>query len=77
MNDHELAGLLARQTGLLLLEARQKAFAEGKSGKQVQDLGDRLSHEYLVQKLSELRPDDAVLSEEGVDDLERLRTERT
>ena len=30
MNDHELAGLLARQTGLLLLEARQKAFAEGK-----------------------------------------------
>ncbi|CAI8405896.1 MAG: 3'-phosphoadenosine 5'-phosphate phosphatase [Acidimicrobiales bacterium AG-410-I20] len=77
MNDHELAGLLAQQTGLLLLEARQKAFADGKSGKQVQDLGDRLAHEYLVQKLSELRPGDAVLSEEGVDSFERLEMERT
>ena len=77
MNDHELAGLLAQGTGSLLLEVREKAFASGRSGKEVQMLGDRLSHEYLVQKLAEFRPDDAVLSEEGTDDLERLKAQRT
>ena len=72
MNDHELAGLLAQETGSLLLEVREKAFASGRSGKEVQMLGDRLSHEYLVEKLTEFRPDDAVLSEEGNDDFQRL-----
>jgi 3'(2'), 5'-bisphosphate nucleotidase len=38
--------------------------------------GDRESHELLMKRLAETRPDDAVLSEEGKDDLARLDAER-
>ena len=38
--------------------------------------GDRLSHEFLAAELAARRPDDAVLSEEGIDDKARLRADR-
>ena len=38
--------------------------------------GDRQSHEFLVAELQRLRPDDAVLSEEGADDPARLAADR-
>jgi 3'(2'), 5'-bisphosphate nucleotidase len=38
--------------------------------------GDRLAHDLIVGRLAELRPADAVLSEEGVDDPARLRARR-
>ncbi|MBV9097069.1 MAG: 3'(2'),5'-bisphosphate nucleotidase CysQ [Frankiaceae bacterium] len=38
--------------------------------------GDLHSHEFLVAELATYRPDDAVLSEEGVDDLSRLDADR-
>jgi 3'(2'), 5'-bisphosphate nucleotidase len=38
--------------------------------------GDRQSHEFLVAELQRLRPDDAVLSEEGADDPARLVADR-
>jgi 3'(2'), 5'-bisphosphate nucleotidase len=38
--------------------------------------GDRASHELLVAALARARPDDAVLSEEGVDDAARLDAPR-
>lgn len=38
--------------------------------------GDRAAHETIVELLGRLRPDDAVLSEEGVDDPSRLGAER-
>lgn len=41
------------------------------------DEGDRRSHDKLMAALAEARPDDAVLSEEGSDDLERLGAART
>jgi 3'(2'), 5'-bisphosphate nucleotidase len=34
--------------------------------------GDRLSHEFICTAIAEAHPDDAILSEEGVDDLARL-----
>ena len=37
---------------------------------------DRQSHEFLVAELARLRPDDAVLSEEGADDPARLTASR-
>jgi 3'(2'), 5'-bisphosphate nucleotidase len=38
--------------------------------------GDQHSHEFLVAELERLRPDDAVLSEEGADDRSRLDADR-
>jgi 3'(2'), 5'-bisphosphate nucleotidase len=38
--------------------------------------GDKRSHDYLMEALARERPDDAVLSEEGVDDPVRLSAQR-
>jgi 3'(2'), 5'-bisphosphate nucleotidase len=38
--------------------------------------GDKQSHDYLMEALARERPDDAVLSEEGVDDPVRLSAQR-
>jgi 3'(2'), 5'-bisphosphate nucleotidase len=43
---------------------------------QLRKAGDRQSHEFLVAELARLRPDDAVLSEEGADDPARLAADR-
>ena len=36
MNDHEIAGLLAREAGELLLELREQGFDKGVSGYQLE-----------------------------------------
>ena len=77
LDDHAVAGLLAREAGDLLLDLRGRSLADGVSGWRLQSLGDRAAHEHLVGRLAELRPDDAVLSEEGADDRSRLTAERT
>lgn len=43
----------------------------------LRDTGDERSHHWLMDRLASERPHDAVLSEEGTDDLERLDAERT
>jgi 3'(2'), 5'-bisphosphate nucleotidase len=70
--DDVLARDLAVAAGQLLLARR----AEGGEPSQLKDDGDRLSHEFLTAELARLRPDDAVLSEEGQDDSERLSARR-
>ncbi len=77
LDDHAVAGLLAREAGDLLLDLRGRALAEGAGGWRLQAAGDRTAHDHLVARLAELRPDDAVLSEEGADDRSRLAAERT
>ncbi|MDE0927517.1 MAG: 3'(2'),5'-bisphosphate nucleotidase CysQ [Acidimicrobiales bacterium] len=77
MDDHEVAGLLARETGKLLVKTREDAEAAGHSSRKIQALGDRVAHEFLLERLDALRPGDAVLSEEGADDGLRLGAERT
>jgi 3'(2'), 5'-bisphosphate nucleotidase len=72
--DHALAGDLATQAGVLLLEVRAE-LATAKT-QVLKDEGDRRSHELLMARLREHRPQDAVLSEEGADDQARLAAER-
>jgi len=73
-NDHEVAARLAAAAGRLLLGVREElADATGADRKAA---GDKRSHDYLMEALARERPDDAVLSEEGVDDPVRLRAER-
>jgi len=74
--DHEQAAALATEAGERLLEVRAELEAEGADPGEVKDTGDRTSHDYLVAALAEQFPDDAVLSEEGVDDPARLTAAR-
>ena len=76
MNDHEIAGLLAREAGELLLELREQGFDKGVSGYQLEVIADREAHLHISERLSELRPNDSLLSEEGRDDKARLEAER-
>jgi len=71
-DDHALAAWLAEEAGRLLLVVR----AEGLTGRELKDAGDRAAHELLVGLLAEHRPDDIVLSEEGKDDRRRLEADR-
>lgn len=66
MDDHAVAAELAREAGELLLTIRDQGGA----------VGDRRSDELLLKRLAELRPDDAVLSEESTDDPIRLSRSR-
>jgi 3'(2'), 5'-bisphosphate nucleotidase len=71
-DDHALAAGLAQRAGQLLLGLR----AQGGDPGTLRDAGDRQSHEFLMAELARARPDDAVLSEEGIDDKARLTADR-
>ncbi len=73
VDDHELAWQLAHEAGQRLLALR--ASGEG-SAETLRNAGDRLSHDYLMAEFAQLRPGDAVLSEEGADDQNRLAARR-
>ena len=72
-DDHRLARDLADRAGERLLELR----AAGGDPATLRSAGDRMSHEFLMAEFARLRPDDAVLSEEGKDDQARLAASRT
>jgi 3'(2'), 5'-bisphosphate nucleotidase len=74
--DHEAAAKLATGAGALLVELRARSVSEGVTGRLLGRDGDAASHAWLVEQLAELYPDDAVLSEEGLEDLRRLRAPR-
>ena len=76
-DDHQLAADLAAEAGELLLAVRERLTAEDAPPSVLKAEGDRQAHELLMRRLAEERPDDAVLSEEGKDDLARLDAERT
>jgi 3'(2'), 5'-bisphosphate nucleotidase len=71
-DDHEVAAWAATEAGDLLLRVRE----EGLEGKALKDAGDQAAHDLLVRLLAEVRPGDAVLSEEGRDDKARLEADR-
>lgn len=73
MNDRALAGELATTAGELLLDIRAHS---GLAGKELGKAGDLRSNDFLLRRLAEERPDDAVLSEESADDKSRLSAER-
>jgi 3'(2'), 5'-bisphosphate nucleotidase len=72
-SDHDTAATLARRAGELLLQVRSREFADAAARKAA---GDDESHRFLVEQLASVRPDDAVLSEEGADDPVRLVSSR-
>lgn len=71
-DDHALARGLAGEAGGLLLDLR----ARGGDPDLLRKAGDRQSHEFLAAQLAAHRPEDAVLSEEGIDDKARLAADR-
>ena len=71
-DDHALAADLAERAGHLLLTLR----ANGGDPSKLRNAGDRQSHEFLMAELVRTRPNDAVLSEEGIDDKARLSADR-
>jgi 3'(2'), 5'-bisphosphate nucleotidase len=74
ISDAELAGELATRAGRLLLELRASMGFDDLTA--LRKSGDRTSNELLIAALAELRPDDAVLSEESADDRSRLQADR-
>jgi 3'(2'), 5'-bisphosphate nucleotidase len=71
--DHELARDLAQSAGRRLMELRAGASS---AGDDLRKAGDLTAHEFLAGELARLRPDDAVLSEEGKDNTARLTATR-
>jgi 3'(2'), 5'-bisphosphate nucleotidase len=71
--DHETASTLATAAGELLLQVRVRGFADATARRAA---GDAESHRFLLEQLARIRPDDAVLSEEGADDPARLASDR-
>ena len=74
MSDHQLAARLATQAGELLLAVRQEL--ANATAVERKATGDKRSHEYLMAELAQARPADAVLSEEGTDNPQRLEADR-
>jgi 3'(2'), 5'-bisphosphate nucleotidase len=71
-DDDRLAADLAGEAGRRLMALR----AAGGTADDLRRAGDRSSHEFLAAELARQRPGDAVLSEEGADDLARLSASR-
>ena len=74
--DHLLAARAATLAGELLVELRAELTAVGRHPGMMGDAGDRQAHVFLVDLLRREAPGDAILSEEGRDDLRRLEQER-
>jgi 3'(2'), 5'-bisphosphate nucleotidase len=75
--DHVEAARIAQSAGELLVELREQMVAQGTTTSMLKYTGDRSAHEFIVERLAQRFPDDAVLSEEGVDRAERLTSPRT
>jgi 3'(2'), 5'-bisphosphate nucleotidase len=74
--DVELANRLAVEAGHLLVALQEEMYERRAPAWQIMDTGDLASHRYLLEQLRTARPDDAVLSEEGVEDPRRFGTDR-
>lgn len=73
MTDAELCAYLAAEAGRMLLNLQ----ASGKyGGKALGDEGDRLANAFLCEALRRERPNDALLSEEEKDCIDRCASER-
>ena len=69
-----MAADIATRAGKMLLELRRSL--AGAEPRQLGAEGDRRAHALVSELLAAARPDDPVLSEEGVDDGRRLASER-
>jgi 3'(2'), 5'-bisphosphate nucleotidase len=76
MDDAAVARALADEAGRLLRDRRDAVLRAAPDDRSAKDAADALAQDLLARRLAELRPDDAVLSEEAPDDLRRLDAER-
>src|SRR4051812_8990575 len=74
--DHEVASDVATRAGEVLLELRAGVGSTAHDWWSLRDEGDWSAHRFIVEALHELRPDDKVLSEEGMEDRSRLGADR-
>ena len=74
--DAQLAARLATDAGIRLVALRQRMWTAGAVSWEVMDGGDMASQHFLADELAAARPDDAVLSEEGVEDPRRFEVDR-
>lgn len=75
-DDHLLAEALAVETGEMLVEFRKEGFDGITSPWILQEDADMAAHRFILDRLTNERPNDAVLSEEGHDDRSRLGEKR-
>lgn len=74
LTDAELAADVAADAGELLLSVREEmGFYDPYD---LGDAGDKIANTLILKRLHAERPDDAVLSEEAVDDLSRVHADR-
>jgi 3'(2'), 5'-bisphosphate nucleotidase len=76
LSDHEVATDVATRAGELLLKLRAGVGSTAHDWWSLRDEGDWSAHRFIVEALQELRPDDKVLSEEGIEDRSRLGADR-
>ncbi len=80
VTDDDLAHRLAQEAGDMLYAFRDAFSATDTDSfggsRELRDGGDKRAHDFLVGRLAEFRPRDAVLSEERVDDPARLAASR-
>ncbi len=74
LTDAALAADVAKEAGELLLSIRAEIGYYDPYD--LGDAGDRLANKLILDRLHVERPDDAVLSEEAVDDLSRVNADR-
>ena len=65
---------LASKAGQLLLQGRDEFASSPAADRKA--AGDKRSHEFLMKALTAERPSDAVLSEDGIDNADRLSANR-
>lgn len=75
MNDLELARFIAQGAGELLMKVRTEN-QDKLHTRELGDLADKLSQGYIAEQIHLHRPEDSILSEEALDDLNRLGKER-
>ena len=75
-DDHRIAADIAEATGVMLVQLRAELVSAGVASWRVMDEGDMRAHHFIVERLTALRPDDAILSEEGRDGPARLSADR-
>ncbi len=75
--DHDVARDVATRAGELLLELRRHAGpGTAYDWWSLRDEGDWKAHHFIVEALAALRPEDKVLSEEGMEDRTRIGADR-
>lgn len=78
LSDDEFSRAIAIEAGALLIALRESfgSIAERSRADELRKLADRQAHELLARRIEEFRPQDALLSEEGMDDAGRLTASR-